>query len=85
MFSSFSPIPVGAASLAQVHLATTRDGKQVAVKVQHQTVRAHSTADIMGLEVSMVFNVDRLGHSTADLIGLDLSMVFNVQGIPLPT
>ena len=39
----------------------------------------HSTADIMGFDLSMVFNVDRPGHSTADLMGLKVSMVFNVK------
>lgn len=36
LFESFSPEPIGAASLAQVHTATLKgSGKKVAVKVQH--------------------------------------------------
>lgn len=39
LFSYFDPIPTGAASLAQVHIATLREtGQKVAVKVQHPTL-----------------------------------------------
>jgi hypothetical protein len=34
LFLSFDPIPVGAASIAQAHRATLRDGREVIVKIQ---------------------------------------------------
>ncbi|KAL2157694.1 hypothetical protein VTH06DRAFT_5177 [Thermothelomyces fergusii] len=46
-FSDFSPEPIGAASLAQVHLATIREtGQRVAVKVQHPGLEKFSRLDM---------------------------------------
>ncbi|AEO57013.1 hypothetical protein MYCTH_2302690 [Thermothelomyces thermophilus ATCC 42464] len=46
-FSEFSPEPVGAASLAQVHLATIKEtGQRVAVKVQHPSLEKFSKLDM---------------------------------------
>ena len=38
VFSAFDPVPLAAASIAQVHAATLRSGEQVVVKVQRPTV-----------------------------------------------
>ena len=51
MFLSFDDTPLGAASLAQVHKAVLRDGRTVAVKVQHPKVQAQSSKDILLMEV----------------------------------
>lgn len=45
-FGSFERVPLGAASIAQVHRATQRDGTPVAVKVQYPWVEASLAADL---------------------------------------
>lgn len=46
-FSDFSQEPIGAASLAQVHLATIKGtGRKVAVKVQHPELEAWAPLDL---------------------------------------
>uniref|UniRef100_W5MQS9 AarF domain-containing protein kinase 1 n=1 Tax=Lepisosteus oculatus TaxID=7918 RepID=W5MQS9_LEPOC len=50
LFVSFEEAPRGAASLAQVHRARLRDGRAVAVKVQHPKVQRQSSKDIAVME-----------------------------------
>lgn len=45
-FSSFSEVPVAAASLAQVHIATNMEGIEVAVKVQRPNINDTIKSDI---------------------------------------
>ncbi|RAL59358.1 hypothetical protein DID88_006848 [Monilinia fructigena] len=46
-FSEFVPEPIGAASLAQVHLATIKEtGQKVAVKVQHPNLEEWAALDL---------------------------------------
>lgn len=45
-FSGFEPAPIATASLGQVHRATFRDGRPVAVKVQRPGIRAQIAQDL---------------------------------------
>ncbi|MFO0752852.1 MAG: AarF/ABC1/UbiB kinase family protein [Thermodesulfovibrionales bacterium] len=46
LFTRFDEIPIAAASIAQVHRATLRDGSDVIVKVQRPAIREQVDADI---------------------------------------
>jgi ubiquinone biosynthesis protein len=46
LYAAFSPRPLAAASLAQVHEATTHDGLRVAVKVQRPNIHDQLRSDI---------------------------------------
>ena len=46
VFARWDPVPLAAASIGQVHRATTRDGREVAVKVQYPGVDDAIRADL---------------------------------------
>ncbi|KAI4372936.1 hypothetical protein MLD38_011115 [Melastoma candidum] len=54
IFTEFDPVPVASASLAQVHVAKTPDGRKVAVKVQHSHMTDTAAAD--HATVSLIVN-----------------------------
>jgi ubiquinone biosynthesis protein len=54
LFSSFNEEPIAAATIAQVHEATLRDGRHVAVKVQRPDLEAMISMDIAALTYLIV-------------------------------
>lgn len=55
IFEYFDPIPLGTASLAQVHRAKLRkSGEMVAVKIQHPYVKGNSLVDIKTMEMAVI-------------------------------
>ncbi|PSR93200.1 ABC1 protein precursor [Actinidia chinensis var. chinensis] len=51
VFRKFDPVPIASASLAQVHVAHTHDGQEVAVKVQHTHMTDTAAADYATVEL----------------------------------
>jgi predicted unusual protein kinase regulating ubiquinone biosynthesis (AarF/ABC1/UbiB family) len=49
VFSEFDPTPIAAASLAQVHRARLRDGREVAVKIQYPDIEQIVRTDLVAL------------------------------------
>lgn len=58
VFAEFDPVPLGCASLAQVHRAVLRDGREVAVKVQRPDIAELIHGDIDTL-ASLAGRADR--------------------------
>ena len=70
LFATFSEAPIAAASLAQVHTATLRDGTPVAVKVQYPELRLNMASDLsvfrtMGAQVCGLLACGRLHKAQA--------------------
>jgi predicted unusual protein kinase regulating ubiquinone biosynthesis (AarF/ABC1/UbiB family) len=55
LFAHFDPHPLAAASIGQVHAATTADGRRVAVKVQYPGVEEAIRADLANTELLATF------------------------------
>ena len=54
-FEEFDPLPIGAASIGQVHSARLRDGRRVAVKLQYPGVGDAIRADLANVELLATF------------------------------
>jgi predicted unusual protein kinase regulating ubiquinone biosynthesis (AarF/ABC1/UbiB family) len=61
LFRSFEPEPFAAASLGQVHWAVTRDGDEVAVKIQYPAMREAIESDFQALRAAS-FPARLTGH-----------------------
>ena len=66
LFARFDEVPVGAASIAQVHRAITTDGRDVAVKVQRPRVADQFARDIQTYEWAAA-HLEKLGGEVARL------------------
>jgi len=69
LYASFSPTPLAAASLAQVHRATLEDGREVVVKVQRPRIETKVTSDLQILRRA-AHTMERRSASARD-IGLE--------------
>ncbi|WP_370949013.1 ABC1 kinase family protein [Amycolatopsis sp. cg5] len=70
IFAEFSRKPLAAASIGQVHRATTKDGRDVAVKVQYPGMEAAIAADLANVDLLTTFLRVR-GVITGDKAGVD--------------
>ncbi len=66
LFESIDPVPVGSASIAQVHRARTSDGRDVAVKVLRPGIREQFARDIETYEWAAA-HLEALGGEAARL------------------
>ena len=53
LFESFDPEPIAAASIGQVHRARSREGRELALKVQYPGVRESIDSDIDNLAAAL--------------------------------
>lgn len=66
LFSEIDPVPVGAASIAQVHKGVTTDGRKVAIKVLRPGIREKFAQDIQTYEWAAA-HVEAMGGEASRL------------------
>lgn len=66
LFSEIDPVPVGAASIAQVHKGITTDGRKVAIKVLRPGIREKFARDIVTYEWAAA-HVEAMGGEASRL------------------
>tara|TARA_B100000530_G_scaffold331872_1_gene277283 strand:- start:4 stop:1275 length:1272 start_codon:yes stop_codon:yes gene_type:complete len=54
LFGTFDPVPIGAASLAQAHAATLKDGTDVVVKTLYEGIETSIDSDINALKSMLI-------------------------------
>ena len=67
-FASFSFTPIAAASIGQVHRATTQDGRDLAIKIQYPGVRKSISSDVNN--VASLLRLSGLLPKTLDIAPL---------------
>ena len=65
LYVSLEPAPLATASMAQVHRAVLKDGREVVVKVQRPGIEPQIRSDL-----SLLYYLARIGEATIDEVGL---------------
>jgi len=84
LFSSFDPLPIGVASLAQVHIATDRKtNKKVAVKIMHPDLEDFAAVDMKTTSFALkviktifpAFEFEWLGQEMEENLPLEMNFI----------
>jgi len=78
LFKDFTDVPLAAASLAQVHRATLKDGREVVVKVQRENLRELFDIDLLNIDL-VARLADRLDPAT-EAIGANWKGIADTSG-----
>lgn len=79
VFTTFNDIPIAAASLGQVHEATLKDGRKVAVKVQYPGIQRIVQADLRAARWASGFLQRFLRHIRFDILYQEFSRILQQE------